>query len=145
MVVLIPHTTEELKLIRFQKELINQINSQDDVFYAVKPLWIEIPEFSAQNKEMLKEVSKSIKKVTLSNPFYSDCDNEVSLKVFVTTQTQVIETKVSLLKGWSGRLNISLDNKKSPVENLKIFRLGIPFLYNQNQKSLKDSLWHKGQ
>ena len=51
MIVIIPHQTEELKLIRFQKELIKQLNSQKDIFYAQQPLWIEIEDFSPSSKK----------------------------------------------------------------------------------------------
>ena len=67
MIVIIPHPTEELKLIRFQKELINQLNSQKDIFYAQQPLWIEIEDFSPSSKEELKELSKKLKNLKFSS------------------------------------------------------------------------------
>lgn len=67
MIVIIPHQTEELKLIRFQKELIKQLNSQKDIFYAQQPLWIEIEDFSPSSKKELKELSKKLKNLRFSS------------------------------------------------------------------------------
>lgn len=139
MIVIIPHPTEELKLIHFQKELINLYNSDDVILYSSQVLWIEMENFSAETKENLKSISKDIKKVTLSSLL--EDDDSLFIKVEIEYQDKKLISRMPLLKLYRGKLPPI--NKKCPVENLKIFRLGIPSVYEKNVKSLSDFVWHK--
>ena len=41
MIVIVPHPTQELLLIKAQKELIKKLFSTDTIIYCQLPLWID--------------------------------------------------------------------------------------------------------
>lgn len=141
MIVIIPHQTEELKLIRFQKELIKQLNYQKDIFYAQQPLWIEIEDFSPSSKEELKELSKKLKNLRFSS--LKKDDEGFFLQAEIEYEEKKLFYRLPLLHLYKGQIPQSPLNKKCPVEELKIFRLGIPYQYSETCKSLDDFVWHK--
>ncbi|MCR5189273.1 MAG: hypothetical protein K6C97_10085 [Treponema sp.] len=141
MLVVIPHPTEELKLIRFQKELIKEVNQGGCILYAHQPLWIELEDFSAGSKEELKKLSKEISSISFSSLEMDDED--VFLNTEVDFQGKKFLYQLPLLHLYKGKMPSVLSNKKCPVEELKIFRLGIPYQYSETSKSLDDFVWHK--
>ncbi len=141
MIVIIPHSTEELKIIRFQKELIKDFNRDGCIFYAHQPLWIEIEGFSTDSKEELKELSKKIGHVTLSS--LKNDDDEFFLQAEIEFEDKKLSGHLPLLHLYKGKISEKRTNKKCPVEELKIFRLGIPYQYTETTKSLSDFIWHK--
>ncbi len=154
MFVIIPHPTEELKLINFQKELIKKNNAENTILYTCQPLWCEIPEFFNENcknsdfkkrncKTELKKFSKTIKEIIIKNTDYNDDDKEIFLPVEIITQTITIKSKIPLLRIYKGQIPQNLKNQKSPMEKLKIFRIAKSALYSENQKSLQDFIWCK--
>lgn len=170
MFVIIPHPTEELKLINFQKKLIKKNNDENTILYACQPLWIELPDFddSEASKAELKNFSKTIKEIIIKNTDYYDDEkkplpletswessketfqeaaqnfpNEIFLPVEIITQDATIKSKIPLLRIYKGQLPQNLKNQKSPVEKLKIFRIAKTALYSENQKSLQDFIWCK--
>lgn len=143
MLVLILHPTEELKLIRFQKELIKEFNQEGCIFYSHQPLWIEIENFSAGTKEELKEISKGISSINFTS--LENDDEEIFLTAEIEYRGEKIKSQLPLLHLYRGKMPSVLDHKKCPVEEIKIFRLGIPYQYTETSQSLSDSIWHKAK
>ena len=100
MVVIIPHSTEELKLISLQKELIDLLFSNDRIIYRTTPLWIELPDdFSAFDKESLKACSKNVQLVELGEvEIEKDNKNLRSENVKLSNSIKVLERENSKLK-----------------------------------------------
>lgn len=154
MVVLIPHQTEELKLINFQKELISELNTKNTIFYRLMPLWIELPFINATTKEELKTFSKKIKDVrfktlqqdkntfTLCGTLLTD-KKEYKLTLPILnkiTHSGVIEpVKIHPVEIPPEQIT----KKNTPVENLKIFQLGIANQISENTNELSETIWVK--
>ena len=56
MTVLLPHSTEEIRLYDFQKELISGLFTEERIIYAAFPLWIELGAFDISEKNTIKKV-----------------------------------------------------------------------------------------
>ena len=131
--VLIPHPTEELIFAKLQKELISVFFDTERVIYAVKPLWIET------NQRRVQSVELSELCVT---------PREIFIPVTITTENNTIESKLSLVSIYSGKdfsdsERKAITQKKQPVRQLKVFRLGIEKELSPNSKCLIDSKWIK--
>lgn len=147
MVVIIPHQTEELKLIKFQKMLIASLNSKNVIFYRQTPLWIELPFANLTTKEELKTFAKQIKAVTFQT--LQQTDNTLTLSGMLSTNENEYELNLPIIKKIKSSVvepvetTIETTNKKSPVENLKIFQLGIVNNISKNTKELSETIWVK--
>ncbi len=147
MVVIIPHSTEDLKLISFQKELIDLLFSNDRIIYRTTPLWIELPDdFSAFDKESLKACSKNVQLVELGE-VEIEKDN-IYIPVKLKTVNCTADSKLTLVRLHSGNIFSDIDlksirQKKQPVRQLKIFRLGIVQAEGPHAKSISDFAWCK--
>ena len=131
--VLIPHPTEELIFAKLQKELISDFFDTERVMYAVKPLWIETNQRRVQSVE-LSELCAT--------------PREIFIPVTITTENNTIKSKLSLVSIYSGKdfsdsERKAITQKKQPVRQLKIFRLGIEKELSPNSKCLVDSKWIK--
>jgi len=143
MMVVIPHPTEELKLIKLQKSLIADLNTAATIYVASIPLWIDFPfsDSESYTKNELKTITKSIKEITLGELQYSS--NEVYIPVSIKTDAAEIKTKLSFLKLYKGADSNPALNFEQPVKKIKIFRLGIPEDLSTNSKAIKDFVWCK--
>ena len=147
MVVIIPHATEELKLAAFQKELIEALFSDDRIIYRTTPLWIEVSEETAAcNKDSLKAFSKTLQLVELGE-VELEKDN-IFIPVRIQTENRIINSKLTLVRLHSGNIFSDIDlnilrQKKQPVRQLKIFRLGIVQADGPHAKSISDFVWCK--
>lgn len=144
MITLLFHPTEELKLINFQKELIADLNTKTQIFYGQTPLFINLPFLNSQTNYDLKQISKSITQITLSNPIQKEKD--IIIPVKISTNEQTFFSNLFLLhqlKGEVTELGNYLNKKKSPVENLKIFRLGIINKISNNTFEIEKIAWKK--
>lgn len=144
MITLLFHPTEELLFINFQKELIADLNSETDIFYSQTPLYIDFPFFTSKSKNELKQIVKSIKQIKFDSLFLDD--KTVFIPVTIITETKTFSSRLNLihkLKGNNFPSQAFLDKKKSPVENLKIFRLGIMNKSSNNTYELSDFVWAK--
>ncbi|MCR4580205.1 MAG: hypothetical protein K5681_07660 [Treponema sp.] len=147
MTLIIPHPTEELRLIEFQKELIKAFFTDERIIYSATPLWIELPEnFAVEKAESLKKLSKSIEEVKLG-PLQMT-EREIYLKAHIKTLEEDFFSKLTLVRIHSGKIFTAseqslLAEKKEPVNILKIFRLGIEEKLSPAAKALSASVWVK--
>lgn len=139
--VIIPHPTEQIKLIKFQKQLISELNDSNTIYYSFLPLWIELNSnlFQSEDQKDLKLISKKITSIDLIEILNTDKD--IGIKIIIKTDSKEIECYLPLLKLYKG------PSKKSdwqiPVKKIKIFRLGIPEDFYENSKAIKDFVWCK--
>lgn len=143
MVVIILHQTEELKLIKFQKMLIASLNSKNTIFYRQTPLWIELPFANLTKKEELKTFAKQIKAVTFQT--LQQTDNTITLSGMLSTNENEYKLNLPIITKLPNSVieSVQTTNKKSPVENLKIFQLGIVNNISKNTKELSETIWVK--
>lgn len=151
MVVLIPHPTEELKLVTLRKELLSQnlLN-----FVPLYPFWIPLPQeltekYPTINKESLKQISTKLIKVELQKPEINNSTLEIP--VVFTTENNTFTTNLAFAKELE-----NLNSKKKSSQNilagfsekfpmnLKIFKIGNGI---QNEElhcfRLEDFIWKK--
>ena len=131
--VLIPHPTEELQLIKFQKKIIETLFEKDRIMYSQLPLWIP-----------LETKPAVIKEVCFAAPDFSD--KLIFIPVTVCGNDFEIKTTLPLVHLHSGRPFSKEDIKKIPnleIKKLKIFRLGIEKELSSNSKCITDSKWIK--
>lgn len=141
MTVIIPHPTEELQLINFQKELISALYKEGRILYAERPLWIDFSE-----QEELKTVSKSIQSVSFGELKISD--KSIFIPVQIKTSESIVDSKLTLVNIYKDQSFTDDDKKligqkKQPVNQLKIFRLGLVQAEGPHAKSISKSVWCK--
>lgn len=141
MTVIILHPTEELKLINFQKELIEELFENDRILYRTTPLWIDF-----KDSEELKTAGKNIQSVNLGEVEISD--KSIFIPLQIQTSEGHINSKLTLVNIYSGKDFSDKDiqiikQKKQPVNQLKIFRLGIVQEEGSHAKSISKSVWCK--
>ena len=165
MTVIVLHQADELKLIDFQKKLIENTKGG---WYAHIPLWIELPDiFCAKNKDDLKKLSKQISKVKVGRVCHSDENSDLiyaNITIFDKNDNAFF-ARLPLLHRLSGKSRCAKDfpdTKENdfacPLSKIKIFRLGIEketdafeksrHLNSQNilnvqLRALTDSIWVK--
>ena len=137
MSVIILHPAEELKLISFQKELISELYSEGRIIYRNYPLWIHIPDSID---------GKMIKAVTLGE--IETATDKVFIPVEIETTEGSYTSKLTLVCLHSGRQFSGFDRqllqqKKQPVRQLKVFRLGIDKKLSLVSKCIIKSKWMK--
>ena len=143
MAVVILHPTEELKLIKFQKELISDLFTEGRILLAARPLWIEIGSDSVTYKEL---PSLNIRSIDFGELEISD--KEIYIPVIISTENEQIASKLSLVSIYSGNTFSDSDRtiirqKKQPVRQLKIFRLGNEKELSSVSKCITESKWCK--
>ena len=141
MTVIIPHPTEELQLINFQKELISSLYKEDRILYAERPLWIDFSE-----SEELKSLAKNIQSVNFGELKISD--KSIFIPVQIKTSERIVDSKLTLVNIYKGQSFTDEDKKligqkKQPVNQLKIFRLGLVKAEGPHAKSISKSAWCK--
>ena len=100
MIVIISHPTEELKLIRLQKKLIETLNDDNTIWYRNVPLWIPLPQEFAKNASTsrdLKNLSVQIETITLGNINFSKSGKYIFLPVQIKTKTEVLNSELPLV------------------------------------------------
>lgn len=141
MFVIILHPSEELKLIKLQKELISKLWNPTSCFDASYPLWIPF-DFPVTN---LKQDSKKIKKVTIDAPLWEN--NDLFCKVTININDEIICSKLNLLqdiKKSCKEQNIPAGLSLDFPLNIKIFRLGIAVNNpEEHSTAIQDSVWCK--
>ncbi len=143
MAVVILHPTEELKLIKFQKELISDLFTEGRILLAARPLWIEIGSDSVTYKEL---TSLNIRSIDFGELEISD--KEIYIPVIISTENEQIASKLSLVSIYSGNTFSDSDRtiirqKKQPVRQLKVFRLGNEKELSSVSKCITESKWCK--
>lgn len=147
MAVIILHPTEELKLIKFQKELISELFEEGRILYAARPLWIEIRGgFDRLNHRNNSIDHHNIYSVGLGE--IKITNREIYIPVSIATTDKQIDSKLTLVSIYQGR-NFSdediilISQKKQPVRQLKVFRLGIEKELSSVSKCISTSKWVK--
>ncbi len=147
MTLIIPHPTEELKLIEFQKELILDFFSDDRILYRNSPLWLKLPQkLNATSTKELKELSKKIKEVKAVSLEMSD--NSIELFFYIKTSEEEFSSKLTLVRIHDGKTFTAserqlLSEKKEPVNQLKVFRLAIEEELSPIARAISASVWCK--
>ena len=134
MKVIIPHQTEELKIIHAQKLIIQNLNVSSPFLYANFPLWID----SFFDDELpLKSQIKLITKITINPPKITQNlkknENLIYCDVQIHLKDSVINSKLELCNLLQNITNddfssinkqfLQVDFSDFPSQ-LKIFRLG---------------------
>ena len=141
MEVIILHPTEELKLIKLQKELISELFEDGRIIYAVKPLWLEAGgAFDTLAARALNH------RIELGD--FEISERSVFVPVTITSDDREFSSKLTLVNIHSGRQFNDTDRQiiskiKQPVRQLKVFRLGIEKELSSNSKCITESKWIK--
>ena len=131
MVVLSPHPTEELKLIKYQKELIRRLFTPGTIVYAHQPLWIPV------DFESVQEAKEKITGVTLTGVEYDE-KNKMVMCVGEGVKFPLIHIEGDIPNVQAALADTSL----FPLP-LKIFRLGECTSPSPNVYELKNIVWKK--
>ena len=131
MVVLSPHPTEELKLIKYQKELIRRLFTPGTIVYAHQPLWIPV------DFESVQEAKEKITGVTLTGVEYDE-KNKIVMCVGEGVKFPLIHIEGDIPNVQAALADTSL----FPLP-LKIFRLGECTSPSPNVYELKNIVWKK--
>ena len=142
MVVITPHPTEELKLIKYQKELIRRLFTSGTLIYAHQPLWIPT------DFESVDQAKKEIKSVTVLASEYDEKKECIICPVKIETAGgEYLESKLDFIHGLPHYV------VPEPVEGrnddnifplpLKIFRLGECTSPSPNVYELSSTVWKK--
>ena len=139
MAVIIPHPTEELRLYELQKELIKDLYEEGRIMNAAFPFWIEAPAIDLNNKKAISKVE--LKEIQIE-------EKCIYYPVTVDYDGKIIETSLPLIflhrgKNFSDKDKKIVIEKKQPVNQLKIFRLGLVQDQGPHAKSISKSVWCK--
>ena len=137
-----PHPTEELKLIKYQKELVRRLFTPGTLVYAHQPLWIPT------NFTSVQEAKEKITGVTLTGVEYDEKNK------MVMCVGEVEGGSLSLSKGHSKfpllHLKGDIPNVQAVLQDtqlfplpLKIFRLGECTSPSPGVYELKNTVWKK--
>ena len=136
MTVIIPHPSEELKLVNLQKELISDLYIEGRILVAARPLWIPC---NIENSADIKFVELGALETS---------DKMIYIPVTITSSKEQTISKLPLVNihsdsSFSDKEAQLISQKKQPVKQLKIFRLGIEKELTSNSKCITESKWYK--
>ena len=139
MTVMILHPTEELKLINFQKEVIEALFENDRILFASAPLWIELGNFELTAKNQ-------IKRIEIGGIEFSE--DSIYSQVLIENENGTLSSKLTLVCLHKGKVFSDSDKQKlaqikMPIRQLKVFRLGIVQEEGACAKSISKSVWCK--
>ena len=145
MIVITPHPTEELKLIKYQKELVRRLFTPGALVYAHQPLWFPVDFASVQ------EAKESITGVTLTGVEYDEknkivvCVGEVAMGSLPFDKIRKRGSKGPLVHIQGDIPNVQAALQDAPLFPLplKIFRLGECTSPSPNVYELKNIIWKK--
>ena len=137
MIVITPHPTEELRLIKYQKELVRCLFTPGALVYAHQPLWIPA------NFESVEQAKKEIKSVNVSAPEYDEERESFICPVKIeTVGGTCLESKLDFIHGLPRRSAIHINKDLFPLP-LKIFRLGECTSPSPGFYELSNVVWKK--
>ena len=141
MVVIVPHPTEELRLIKYQKELIRSLFTPGALIYAHQPLWI------TTTFESVEQAKKEIKSVTVLAPEYEENGEGVFCPVKIETLGgDCLDSRLDFICGLPrfARNDTAIHTNEDifPL-SLKIFRLGECTSPSPNVYELSSTVWKK--
>ena len=135
-----PHPTEELKLIKYQKELVRRLFTPGTLVYAHQPLWIPT------NFTSVQEAKEKITGINLTGMEYDEknkmvvCVGEVALRE--PQGPQFILPFIHLEGDIPNVQAVLQDTQLFPLP-LKIFRLGECTSPSPNVYELSNVVWKK--
>ena len=143
-----PHPTEELKLIKYQKELVRWLFTPGTLVYAHQPLWIPT------NFTSVQEAKEKITGVTLTGVEYDEKSKMIVCIGEVEVGSLSKVGSLSLSKGHSKfpllHLEGDIPNVQAVLQDtqlfplpLKIFRLGECTSPSPNVYELSNVVWKK--
>ena len=138
--VIVPHPTEELKLIKYQKELIGRLFRPGALIYAHQPLWIPTSFTS------LQEAKENIAGVTLTGFEYDEKEECIICPVKIRTAGgDFMESKLEYIHGLPRH---SVPRNDAAIHDifpmpLKIFRLGECTSPSPGVYELSNAVWKK--
>ena len=169
MVVIVLHSTQELKICRLIKELSGFCARGGAVVYKKVPLWIPMEEMGEKeganltdgeiggyDKTHLKQLAERITNVQLLLP--KQDDDEVYCPVVITynsedNEQKKITTKLTLLRFLKPvekdfvseflSTNTGTETANLFPMQIKIFRLGNAVMQGKNAMSISNSVWEK--
>ncbi len=139
MIVIIPHPTEELILIREQKKMISYLFEKGKIIYAHMPLWIPT------DFETLEQAKNEITGITINTPQFDEEQKCIECPVEIKTKDS--KRQCSLPYIHLEQLPANFYTFKDAVKKtfpltLKIFRLG-ECSVNENIYTLSNTSWKK--
>ena len=134
--VLIPHPTEELIFAKLQKELISDFFEEGRIMYAVKPLWIPCDRDLTGLKPIVETGALEATATEIYVPVTISADN-------LSFKTRLLLVRIHSGKEFSDSDRKAISQKKQPVRQLKIFRLGLMQDVGPHAKSISNSKWCK--
>ena len=151
MTVIIPHPDDQLKIVKYQKDLLTQLiagsiqGESSGPCFRKPPVWIPLPsQFASSSKEELKRID--INRVEIHAP--EVCSGRLVSKVVIETAGGTVETEYVHL--WGMKENASLPDNDSGEKkiltfpmNIRIFRLGIAETLSENTSAISESIWKK--
>lgn len=144
MIVIIPHPTEELKLIKLQKQLISALNKNGTVYYSSTPLCIDLQACSPELpvKPQLKTAADSITDISFLRLI---ADKDISIEVTINTKEGTLQKTLPFLKHYKGPvvLQADIDAFILPFKELRIFRIAKKNLPSPVSSAIADSVWKK--
>lgn len=118
MIVIALHPTEELRLIKLQKELVKEFFVPGGLVHAHQPLWIET------GFESVEQAKKEITNVTILAPQYDEVEGCVVCPVKIQVANgKELESRLDFICGLPRRF-VPYNEKDIFPLALKIFRLG---------------------
>ena len=172
MAVIILHPTEELKLINFQKDLISALFTEGRILLAARPLWIplntvvdakntvvatkdtvvEPVETTAAHKQSdIRGSFDELNHRNISSVEFGELEtteSEIYIPIKITTTEGVFSSKLSLVSIYNNTNFTEADHqiisqKKQPVRQLKVFRLGNEKELSSISKCITEFKWCK--
>lgn len=119
MVVIVPHPTQQLQIIRAQKKLISLFNTDEATWYSQVPLVAELPlEDSATpaTKQQLRETALLISAVKTGPLTLSTDGTTIYLPLTVDTKKGALKTELPLLHKLTKNESKPAMSKASAIE-----------------------------
>ncbi|MCR4899642.1 MAG: hypothetical protein K5907_02375 [Treponema sp.] len=143
-IVIVPHPTEELLLIKLQKKLIRQFFTSDGLIFACQPLWIP------SVFETVEAAKAEITQITLQNPEFDSDKNQIFCPVKIQSKNKADK----LCDQTSTLPLVQFENATAPAApmlkkeelfplSLKIFRLGESSSPCNGLHELTAAVWKK--
>ena len=135
MIVIVPHPTEELLLIKTQKELIRTLFEPGKIIYAHTPLWITTP------FETAEQAKKEITGINVNAPQYEESTKTIVCNIQIETKNGIINGKLDFIDGTLCPCKLQNDKALYPLR-INIFRIG-ECTVNKNIYELCNTSWKK--
>lgn len=154
MIHLIPHPTQQLNIINFQKQLISRLQNERIIFLQTIPLCIPLPDTFSDLKRTASSITKinillpevNLETKEIYSPVEITCNSEIILSKIILLEC-IITNKTSISKDLFNQTKIELkkictENKNFPCI-LNIFKVANIQQFSDNSKSVEKFVWKK--